>query len=477
MNLSALKAFVDEVWDDEIVPTLTEYIKIPNKSPAFDTDWESHGYMQDAIELFKSAVRRSPIQEVESRIVTLPGRTPLLLLDVPATLGCDGAILCYGHYDKQPEFDGWKDGLGPWSPALIDGRLYGRGGADDGYAMFGALTAIAALEDQSVPHPRCQILIEGCEESGSFDLPYYLEALQPDIVEPDLLICLDAECGNYEQLWLTTSLRGMVSANLSVQVLKEGIHSGGGGGIVPSSFRILRALLNRIENPDSGQLLQALYGEIPQHAIEEAKLVAATLGETVVDRYPWHGSTKPYTDDLTELVLSNTWRPSLATVGLGGAPKPADAGNTLRPETSAQFTFRLPPNVNATDAGRALQEVLEADAPHGASVEFKVGSSETGWFAQPLHPFVQKSLQGASREFFNGPLRQSGCGGTIPFMAMLADRFPDCQCVVTGVLGPHSNAHGPNEFLDVETGKNVTASMAKVIADVGKHYPKLASTD
>ena len=465
MNKNSIEQFVNALWDDEFVPTLSRYIEIPNKSPAFERDWEQKGHMQAAAELLRDAVARIPVKQATTRIVALPNRTPLLYIDVPATQSCAGNILCYGHYDKQPEFTGWETGLGPWKPVIRNDRLYGRGGADDGYAIFATLGAIAALDDQNIGHPRCCVLIEGCEESGSFDLPFYIEALRTEIGEPDLLICLDAECGNYDQLWLTTSLRGLISGTVNVEVLIEGIHSGAAGGIVPSSFRVMRAVLDRVEDAETGRLIEVLHGPIPANIAEEAALAAQTLGRSIIDRYPWHGNTQPASNELADLIVSNTWRPSLATVGLGGAPHPVDAGNTLRPNTCAKLVFRVPPTVDAKAAATTVRDVLEANPPCDASVTFEVEAAETGWFAKPLAPWLAKSLDHASTEFFGSPLRQIGCGGTIPFLAMLERQFPACQFVVTGVLGPHSNAHGPNEFLDIPTVKNVTASMAAVIAD------------
>lgn len=468
MNAEKIRQYVDAIWDSEIVPTLVRYIEIPNKSPAFDDEWESNGYMQAAAELLLDAIPRVPVKNAESKIFKLPGRTPVILIDIPATQGCVGNVLCYGHYDKQPEFTGWEDGLGPWTPVIRDGRLYGRGGADDGYAIFATLAAISALDDQGIGHPRCCVLIEGCEESGSFDLPFYIDELREFIGKPDLLICLDAECGNYDQLWLTTSLRGLVSGTLQANVLTEGIHSGAAGGVVPSSFRILRAQLDRIEDAQTGQLIDALRGPIPDRVTTEAESAAETLGTSVIHRYPWHDQTRPDSSDIAELIVRNTWEPSLATVGLGGAPDPANAGNTLRPSTSAKLVFRLPPNVDASRAANAVVDALESNPPSNASVTFEVDAAETGWFAKPLTSSLTKSLDRASNQFFGKPLRQIGCGGTIPFLGMLEQKFPDCQFVVTGVLGPHSNAHGPNEFLHISTGKNVTACMATVLGDAGE---------
>ena len=466
MNNDSIGTFVGEVWDRSIIPALCDYVRIPNKSPAFDPDWQQHGYMRSAVELLRDWSTATDVQGLKTEIVSLPGRTPLLFCEVPATAPEQNrTVLLYGHYDKQPEFDGWEPGLSPWEPTLRDGRLYGRGGADDGYALFGSLTAIAALQAEGIPHNRCVLLIEGCEESGSFDLPYYVEALQKRIGHPDLVICLDAECGNYDQLWATTSLRGMLPGVLEVEVLSEGQHSGAAGGIVPSTFRILRQLFDRVENPTTGELHSSLYIDVPDTARRQLQVVADVLGPSVSNRFPWLDGVHPGTDDNVELLISNAWRPSLATVGLSGAPDVGNAGNTLRPSSSAKLVFRLPPTLEADAAANTIKAELERDPPYGAHVRFELETPQTGWCAPDFAPWLHTSLTSASRNFFGKPSMYMGMGGTIPFMKMLGDRFPNVQFVVTGVLGPNSNAHGPNEFLEIATGKRITSCVAQVIAD------------
>ncbi len=459
-----VQRYVDERWDRDIVPTLCEYVRIPNKSPAFDQEWESHGHMAAAVSLLDDWARQAGVAGLTTEIVTLPGRTPLLFAEVAGT-GAPGTVLLYGHYDKQPEFDGWEPGLAPWEPVLRDGKLYGRGGADDGYALFGSLTAIAALQAEGVAHSRCVLLIEGCEESGSYDLPHYVEALRARIGQPELVVCLDAECGNYDQLWITTSLRGMLPGVLSVQVLREGQHSGAAGGIVPSSFRILRALVERVEDAATGRLHPALYVEVPEAARTQLRAVAEALGDTITRRFPWLDGVRPESDDRLELLLNNAWRPSLATVGLGGAPDVNNAGNTLRPGTRAKLVFRLPPTLDADAAARAIKEELERDPPYGAQVRFELETPQTGWLAPEPAPWLHDAVGRASQAHFGAPVMYMGMGGTIPFMKMLGDAYPGVQFLVTGVLGPQSNAHGPNEFLHIATGKRLTACVAQVLRE------------
>jgi acetylornithine deacetylase/succinyl-diaminopimelate desuccinylase-like protein len=466
LDTAKLGQFVGQIWGDSIVPTLVDYIRIPNKSPAFDPDWAAHGHMEEAVAMFERWARERLVglPGATLEIVRLPGRTPLILIEVPGEGA--GTLLLYGHLDKQPEMVGWADGYGPWIPRLEGDKLYGRGGADDGYAMFAALTALAGLREQGVPHARCVILIEACEESGSYDLPYYVEHLSARIGSPSLVVCLDSGCGNYDQLWLTTSLRGMAAGTLTVEVLEEGVHSGDASGVVPSSFRILRQLLSRLEDEADGAIKPAaLYAQIPAERLAQAKRAAAALGDNVYSKFPFAAGTQPMSDDVTELVLNRTWRPQLAITGIAGLPQPGDAGNVLLPYTTAKLSLRLPPTLNAEAAGTMVQQLLEADPPYRARVEFQRQSFASGWNAPALAPWLEASLARASEAAFGMPPAYMGEGGSIPFMAMLGERFPQAQFVVTGVLGPHSNAHGPNEFLHIPTGRRVTQVIAQVLAD------------
>jgi acetylornithine deacetylase/succinyl-diaminopimelate desuccinylase-like protein len=325
-----------------------------------------------------------------------------------------------------------------------------------------------------VPHTRCVLVIEACEESGSYDLPYYIDHLAERIGRPSLVVCLDSGCGNYDQLWLTTSLRGIAAGTLSVEVLEEGVHSGDASGVVPSSFRILRQLLSRLEDEASGAVIpESLYAQVPAERVEQAKRAAAALGATVYSKFPFVGGTRPMSGDLTELVLNRTWRPQLAVIGIDGLPKPGDAGNVLLPFTTAKLSLRLPPTIDADAAGAVLQKLLEEAPPDGARVAFTPQAASAGWNAPALAPWLEASLARGSEAAFGAPPAYMGEGGSIPFMAMLGERFPAAQFVVTGVLGPHSNAHGPNEFLHIPTGRRVTQVIARVLAD---HHAHLAST-
>ncbi len=465
MDSTRLTHFIETFWEDSILPSITEYIRIPNKSPAYDPQWFEHDYMEDTVKLMESWARQQlgGFAGATLEVVRLPGRTPLLFMDVPGDN--DDTVLLYGHLDKQPEMKGWSEGLGPWQPVLKDDKLYGRGGADDGYAIYACLAALGALREQHVPRARCVIMIEACEESGSYDLPYYVDHLVDRIGSPSLVVCLDSGCGDYERLWLTTSLRGIAAGTLTVRVLTEGVHSGDASGIVPSSFRILRGLLSRLEDEGTGEIkLPDLYVQIPPQRIMQAKEAARVLGNAVYDRFPFAGSTRPMIGDTSQLVLNRTWRPQLATVGMDGYPVPGSAGNVLLPFSTAKLSVRIPPTLDGKNALQAIKHALESDPPYGAEIEFESEGGQSGWHAPPLAPWLEKAVGQASEEAFGKPAAYMGEGGTIPFMGMLGEKFPDTQFVITGVLGPHSNAHGPNEFLHIPTGKRVTMAVTRLIA-------------
>ncbi|MGQ4661211.1 M20/M25/M40 family metallo-hydrolase [Lysobacter sp. F6437] len=462
-----VESFVGGKWDDEIVPQLVDYIRIPNKSPMFDADWVEHGYMEQAVVLMETWAKAQPIAGMQVEVVRLEGRTPLIFVDIPAANGGsdEDPVLLYGHLDKQPEMTGWDDDLGPWKPVIKGDRLYGRGGADDGYAIFGSLTSILALQEQGLPHARCVILIEACEESGSYDLPAYVDHLADRIGKPSLVVCLDSGCGNYEQLWCTTSLRGLAGGNFTVKVLDEGVHSGDASGVVPSSFRLLRQLLSRLEDEDTGRIIvEGLHVEVPAERLEQARKCAEVLGSAVFDKFPLLDGMQPMSDDLGELVLNRTWRPALSVTGIDGIPPLASAGNVLRPHTAVKLSLRLPPTLDGKKAGEILKRTLLDNPPNGAHVELELEKSSTGWNAPALSPWLSQAIDDASQAFFGKPAMYMGEGGSIPFMGMLGEKFPGAQFMITGVLGPHSNAHGPNEFLHIPMGKRVTACVAHVIA-------------
>ena len=486
LNAAQLQADVNAAWGERIVPALTDYIAVPAKSPMFDPQWATHGHLAHVLQSAADWVEQQRVPGLRCEIIQLNNaqgvaRTPVLFFELPASAGQDGTpapasgqtVLMYGHLDKQPEFDGWRSDLGPWTPKVVDGKLYGRGGADDGYAVYASIAAIQAIQAQGRAHPRIVGLIETCEESGSADLLPYVDALRERLGDVGLVICLDSGAGNYDQLWLTTSLRGMASGTLRVDILTEGIHSGDASGLVPSSFRILRHVLDRLEDSATGRLLpEVFHCEVPAERLAQARVTADILGDELFRRFPWAhhdcgGSTAfalPTTTDPVEALLNRTWRPTLSVTGAQGFPALQDAGNVLRPYTAFKLSLRLPPLVDAAQAVQQLKTLLEDNAPYQAKVTFTPAGAASGWNAPSTSDWFETALQSASQAHFGAACGTIGQGGTIPLMNMLSQGFPQAQMMVCGVLGPKSNAHGPNEFLHLDYARRLTASVAEVVA-------------
>ena len=470
---AALLRRASKQWDSDIVPQLIEYVKLPAKSPSFEAEWKRAGQIQRAIEQAQKFVAAQPVKNMTLEVITLEGRTPVLFFDIPGTgaKATGKTVLLYGHLDKQPEMTGWRDDSGPWTPLLEDGKLYGRGSADDGYAVFAAMAAVLALDAENVSRPRCVGLIETCEESGSYDLPPYLDALAPRMGDVGLVVALDSGAGSYDELWETTSLRGLVNGTMTVRMLTEGVHSGDAGGAVPSTFRIARQLLDRIDDSATGMTKSPVFSApIPEERVTQAAQAAAILGDVVWKRFPWqscggaHEFTLPTTKDPVELILNRTWRSALSITGADGLPSTKSAGNVLRPYTALKLSLRIPPTVDGAEAAAEVKRLVEKNTPYNAVVDFAADSAATGWNAPAFAPWLTVALDAASMHYFGKPAAYMGEGGTIPFMGMLGAKFPDAQMLVTGVLGPKSNAHGPNEFLHIEYAKKVTAATALVIS-------------
>ncbi|HVA06588.1 MAG TPA: M20/M25/M40 family metallo-hydrolase [Acidimicrobiales bacterium] len=453
MTAAAGGNVIDERWEQRVLPALCEYTRVQCLSPAFDPDWAERGAIMEAASLLSEwTVQQDSGLAVE--VVHLPGRTPVLLVDNGAT---GDPILVYGHMDKQPPLGEWREGLSPFEPVRDGDKLYGRGTADDGYSLFAAVTGLLAADGG---RGRVVILIEASEESGSPDLPAYVEFLAPRLGRPSLVICLDSGALSYDRLWLTTSLRGNLVVSVRIQVLTEGIHSGAGGGIVPSSFRILRRIMSRIEDETTGEiLLPQLRGRgIPDPQRANLTAVAEEFPEGAV---PAVDGLHLMGDTQADRLIAKAWSAALEVTGMDGLPAVRDGGNVLRPFTTAKFSLRLPPDVDARAAAAALISVIASD--EGAHVTIDMEPPADGWIASPLPDEIATRLTRASEASFGRTFGAMGEGGTIPFLAQLQRGFPDTPIVATGVLGPHSNAHGPNEFLHIPMAKAVTHAVAELL--------------
>jgi acetylornithine deacetylase/succinyl-diaminopimelate desuccinylase-like protein len=468
-NTAVVRETVERVWDDAVLTSLAGFVAIPALSPVFDAGWADSGHLDAAVEHVRRWLVARNIEGATAEILRLPGKTPVLLLDVPPAgeVRADaGTVLLYGHLDKQPPVGGWADGLGPWTPVLRDGKLYGRGAADDGYSGYAATTAIEALRAAGGPHARCVVLLETSEESGSPDLPAYLERYADRLGAVSLVVCLDSGGQDYERLWVTTSLRGLVSTTVTVRVLESGQHSGMASGIVPSSFRIMRILLDRVENAATGEVLvPEMHGEVPAERMAEIESLAALAPGAARQAFPLLDGMSAVSDDDVELMLNNSWRPTLSVIGGAGFPPPPEAGNVLRPETTFTLSFRLPPTADPSTALAALEKTLTTDVPYGAHVTLSRSEQGAGWNAPPTAPWLRSALDAVSETVFDGnPWLTIRLGGSIPFMGTLAENYPDAQFVVTGALSADSNAHVPDEWLHVAQAKRVTEAVAHILA-------------
>ncbi|MEO3809129.1 M20/M25/M40 family metallo-hydrolase [Sphaerisporangium sp. B11E5] len=466
MEYGRVHELVVKDWNEYVLPSLCGLVEIPALSPAFDAGWERNGHLRAAVDHVRDWIMARGLPGARCEVVQVAGRAPLLLADVPATGGAvaRGTVLLYGHLDKQPPLGDWSEGLDPWRAVARDGRLYGRGAVDDGYSGYAAVTALAAVRAAGGEHARAVLLLETEEESGSPDLPVYLEHLAGRLGEVSLVVCLDGGGGDYERLWLTESLRGVVQATVTVRVLERGAHSGVASGIVPSSFRVMRLLLDRVEDAETGEVtVPEMNVPIPAERRAEAEALAASQPGEAVRRFPLAGGTRVVSDDDVELILNNTWRPALSVIGAAGLPDPAVAGAVLRASTSLRLSFRTPPTVDAEVARDALVRILTTDVPYGAQVEVGDFLVLNGWQAPVTAPWLAGALEDVGERVFGARCRGFGLGGGIPFMEMLGRRYPDAQFVVTGALGADSNMHVPDEWLNIPFAERVTEAVAYIL--------------
>ena len=463
---SALRSAVDT----ELVGLLEHYLTIECLSPDFTPPGTWEPAIEEAIALFVGWAESRRIPGASVTVQRLEGRTPAIVVDLPATATHrTGTALLYGHLDKQPPLGDWSAGLDPFTPVRRGHLLFGRGSADDGYALPAALLAIEAADAADIPRGRCIVLIEASEESGSPDLDAHLDALLPSIADVDLVICLDSGALDYERLWVTTSLRGNVVLTVTAHVLTQGVHSGEAGGVVPSSFRVLRQLLDRIEDPTTGQvLLESVNLSPPAHAMADAAVVDAELSDPLGHHFPTTEGIALMGRDGVDRLLRQSWGASLSVTGGDGMPPPASAGNVLRASTTLKLSLRTPPTADVAEVVRELEAALTTDPPQGATVTVSFQPSAPGWVAPSPSPWLLDALDEGSRAGFGGRPGLLGEGGSIPFLASLGTRLPEAQFVVTGVLGPGSNAHGPDESLHVPAAANVAIAIVAVLRAHGQ---------
>jgi acetylornithine deacetylase/succinyl-diaminopimelate desuccinylase-like protein len=507
-DAARVKKFIEEAWrcvdheidakedakrgNSSIVRALEKFVEVPNVSRQYEPNWYEKGDADAAVGVLVSAIEElktewasKGIKTDDVRVSVIGGKdnpkldengircSPLIRIDVGA-FGCDGTgatSLLYGHSDKQPDLrELWSEGLDPRRPVIRGEKIFGRGASDDGYSIFCAFSALMALREQGTPHARATILIEGSEESGSPDLEQYIRDLKPELGDVSLIVCLDSCCDNYDQLWVTNSLRGLASGALTVRVLDVGVHSGSAGsGVVPSSFRILRKLISRVEDEDTGEIKpDELKVEIPADIVENARRVAAMFKEYVYNNCPFASvngrRVKPVSNDIAELILNRTWRTRLSVTGMDGFPSVKDAGNVTLPYVSANLSFRLPPPMKGSYAADFIKKTLEEDPPYDADVTFEVKNCGDGWLMPAASDWLSAALEESSMAFFGKGVMYRAEGGSIPFMSMLSAMFGESQFLVTGVGGHDTNAHGPDESVNIPMTRRVAMCIAQVLS-------------
>lgn len=465
MNITAVKKITNRLWGNAVIPGLSEFIRIPAKSPAYDAKWQENGNLMAAANLLAHWAEAQNIPGLTYQILQLKNKTPCLYIDIPGYSQSQSTNLFYAHLDKMPESKGWDSDLGPWKPVIKNNRLYGRGSVDDGYALFTLITALKVLEKKRIPYNRTVTIIEASEESGSYDLPIYLKHLHKKIGTPNLIMCLDVGCGDYEHLWCTSSLRGIVEGTLQVEILNEPVHSGAISGIIPSSFRILRQLLDRIENVKTGEvLLKSCKVTIPEFAKKQAKELGKYLGKTIYTDFPLLAGVAPTSKKLDELLLNRTWKPTLSIIGAEGLPRVQDAATVLRPMTALQLSLRIPPFCDPEKVTRELTQIFEKNPPNGAKIKFIPAPPMTGWAAPKTSKWLSDAIENASLKYFGKKPMFVSEGGSIGVMPILQQQYPEAQFFLTGAAGPNSNEHGPNESLHLPTAKKITCCLAEILA-------------
>ncbi|CAG9311573.1 unnamed protein product [Blepharisma stoltei] len=469
MDSQRIQEVISQGVDSGVIPTLMDYIRIPSLSTAFDPNWETNGYMEQAQEVLLSYVRSLNIEGFTYEIVKEPGKPWLVFGEVQATAPDKGTILMYGHMDKQPHLSGWTVG-GPTDPVIVDGKLYGRGGGDDGYALPGAALCIKTLQSLGIPHGRIVIVAENEEESDSESLVYYINKLRDRIGSPELIVCLDSGIMNYQQFFITTSLRGVVNIDVTVKTILAGMHSGGTSGVLPSAYRIMQHIISRIEDERTGEILiPELHTEIKPSIYEGAAQIVKFMGPYIVGAFPLINGVKPMTDDLVQLLINRSWKPTLTVIGCEGLPPVADAGNVIQPHFTTRLSVRLPPGVSGKVATEALIREITRDPLYNAVVEVTPQSPSDGWAQNDLEPWLNEAVQEASNSVFHAPALNLWEGGSIPFMGYLGELFPSAQFVITGILHLESNPHSINENFSIEYLKKALSCVAYII---GKHASK-----
>ena len=473
MDMDDCLKFCMAAWQDggAAVEGLKSLIRVPNLTPSADPEFLTNGLIQQAIDAVKTWIEAQGIPGLKTTVFADPGREPLLLVEIPGTAPDAKHVLTYGHLDKMPHLDpaGWRNGLGPTTPVVEGNKIYGRGTNDDGYNSFCLMTAIRYLHEHGLKYPKITIILESGEESGDTEIKRYLDELKPRIGDVGLIVVLDCEAQDYDTVWCCTSLRGVVNGTLSIHHLATPCHSGMATGLVPSTFRIARMLISRLEDEQTGEIkVKEAHVEIPANRIQQAKDVAAHLGERSHEIVSPLDGCKLLTTDNSQLLINKAWKPGLAVTGCDGIPPIASASNVMRTNTDLKLSLRIPPGVDAEALGKTLKSVLEADPPYGAKVTYDCSAAGNGWCGRDFSPEIDQVITEASMKIFGNKPAYYGEGGSIPLCNKFQELWPEAQTLVTGCAGTDSNPHGYNESLDLPYTGKFTAIVAAILAKLAQ---------
>ena len=443
-------------------------IRIPNLSPGYDKEYFTNGLVYQALHYMADWVKAQGLKNCNVRTFEEPNKEPLLLVDIGATTDKNVLpVLTYGHLDKMPHLDpaGWSEGLSATNPVVRNDKVYGRGTNDDCYEGFVVVTAVKYLEEHNIPHPRVIMLMETGEESGDEEIVRYLHKLRPELGDVGVVLVIDAEAEDYKTLWCCKSLRGVAMGVLTVEHLRQPCHSGMATGLVPDTFRICRMLLSRLEDEQTGEVkLKEAHVDIPEAARQQLHSIAQQLGEScveIVDRLP---GAQLLSTDLTQLLINKAWLPGLAVTGQDGLPVLEQGSNVIRTKTALKLSMRLPPGVDSKKFNLLMKQVLEADPPYGARVQYEIVDGGDGWYGKDFNEVTASSLSRASQAVFGQDPLFYGEGGSIPLCNLLEELWPNAEIIVTGAAGVDSNAHGFDESLNLPYTSKFTAVLTSFLA-------------
>ena len=461
--------YSEDQFEPFFIKGLQEFVRVENLTPMVDPEYATNGLVQKAMECVDKWIQGLNIIGLKRHVIHPEGLNPLVVYVVEPSEGCTKNIMMYGHLDKQPYGPGWEEGLSPTDPIIRGDFMYGRGSCDDGYSAFACMLAVKALQESGAKWPRVVLTLETEEESGSPCLLALLKEAEPLIGKPDAMFCMDSGALDYEQLWLTSSLRGVCIVELTVEGGKAGYHSGETGGIIPETFRVVRQLLNRLDDPETGEVCKEFQVEVPDFKRQEAKFIAGKYGDKIYNKFDVHPGVQYMSqDNVEELYLNKAWRPNLSITGADGLPPCGIAGNVLRPKTTVKCSMRLVPTFDAHQANQIFEEKLTKNVPYNAKVTLKGGHAGSGWCQKQLEPWLQTAFEQSAQKFFDGtPVGTFGEGGSIPFLKELERKYPATQIVALGCCGPESNIHGPNEKINLVYVKKIIKTLGHLLTVSG----------